>query len=375
MKILFAAGGTGGHIIPARNLAEWLDADADHHEVRFLTAGRKIEDAFFELERWRVQPLFEGCASRPSLLRTRAWIRAAARARREIQSFKPHALVLSGGYVSLPALLGWGVFKRFLYVLEQNAVPGKTVRFATLPAKRIFCHFEAAAKRIGRKAVVTGSPLPPDFGETQRLPLEGVRRSLGLKPELMTLLVAGGSQGAKAVNDLVLDHLHLIDQFGMGRIQVLHVSGPNDFERVQYRYSKADVPAVVKPFLDPLERAYRAADLVICRGGGMTIAEVTAFGLPAVVVPYPHHKDMHQYANALEVREAGGAVILEEKKFSADAFHDHVIDVLLKPPRLVDMSQRSRDAGRLSGGGHIMEMMKKDILSIDPAFQRKDNEA
>jgi UDP-N-acetylglucosamine--N-acetylmuramyl-(pentapeptide) pyrophosphoryl-undecaprenol N-acetylglucosamine transferase len=367
MRVLFAAGGTGGHIIPARNLAEWLDADADSHEVRFLTAGRTIENAFFELERWRRRPLFEGYASRPSLFRPRAWFRAAAWARQEIKSFRPHALVLSGGYVSLPALLGWGVFGRYLYVLEQNALPGKTVRLATLPARRIFCHFEAAAKKIGGKAVVTGSPLPPGFGETQRLPLEGVRKSLGLKPELMTLLVAGGSQGAKAVNDLVLDRLHLIDQYGMGKIQVLHVAGPNDFERVQYRHSKSGVPSVVKPFLDPMESAYRAADLVICRGGGMTIAEVTGFGLPAVVVPYPHHKDMHQYANALEVREAGGAVILEEKNFSDDAFHSHVIEVLLKPPRLLDMSQRSRDAGRLSGGGHIVEVMKKDTRSIDPA--------
>ncbi|MHC4943354.1 MAG: UDP-N-acetylglucosamine--N-acetylmuramyl-(pentapeptide) pyrophosphoryl-undecaprenol N-acetylglucosamine transferase [Planctomycetota bacterium] len=360
MRILFAGGGTGGHILPARNLADWLRADAEDHEVLFLIAGRDLEKSFFEQTSWRRKPLFPGFQSRPSLLNYSAWRKAAKLARDQIRAFKPDAMILTGGYVSFPALLGRGWPRFPVYVLEQNALAGRTVRLCALVAKRVFCHFELTASRW-KKAMVTGSPLPTSYrGSGAVLPAKA-RRFFRLKEGLVTLLVAGGSQGAKAVNDLMLEYLPLLSQEGDGKIQVIHVTGHRDFERVRDGYKGTGIPNAVRSFVDPMEMAYRAADLILCRGGGMTIAEITGMGLPAVIVPYPHHRNRHQYKNAVEIVESGGAFVVEEREFNARAFGYCIIETLLSPARLEEMAKKSRGLGRLNGSRRILEVIRSDL--------------
>jgi UDP-N-acetylglucosamine--N-acetylmuramyl-(pentapeptide) pyrophosphoryl-undecaprenol N-acetylglucosamine transferase len=362
MKVLFAGGGTGGHIVPGRNLAEWLRADdPKQHAVRFLTAGRKVEDSFFEKSPWTRKALFKGYASRPSPLNPWPWWRALRMARKEISTFKPDALILLGGYASLPAALVAKGRGCALYVLEQNALPGRTSRVAAWIGRRIFCHFKDAAGRIGKKAVVTGSPLAPGFGYCDGASREELRRGFGLDPQLKTLLVAGGSQGAQAVNDLMMRSIPLLTKKSGTRLQVLHVAGARDFERVRDRYASSDLHSAVIPFSDPMERAYRAAELILCRGGGMTVAEITAMGLPAVIVPYPHHKDQHQVHNAREMVDAGGAFILEEQKASPEAFARYAEEVLFDPERLAAMSDGASRVGRRDGAERILEIIRSDI--------------
>lgn len=371
MKVLFAGGGTGGHLLPVRNLAEWLARDSDRHEVRFLTSGRKVEDYFFgERGTWTRIPLFEGYKSRPSLFKPFVWRQAVKRVRAEIRSFDPDALVISGGYVSLPVVVASWFSGRPLYVLEQNALPGKTARFAARFARRVFCHFETAGEVFKNKAMVTGSPLAPEFDSQRRERVDEVRKEFGLKGGMPTLLVAGGSQGARAINDLVLKCLPPMFDLWKGRIQILHITGPNDFERVEAVYDSHRIPVKVLPFMDPMERAYKAADLIFCRGGGMTIAEITAIGLPAVVVPYPHHRDQHQLHNCEEMIEADGAVLFEENTFSGRTFRDKVLNLLLDGERLKRMSMNARGVGRLSGSRRIMETMMRDT----EVAKRKDDD-
>lgn len=362
MKILFAGGGTGGHIVPGRNLAEWLRAgDPKQHTVRFLTAGRKVEDAFFEKRPWTRKALFKNYSSRPSPLSPAPWWNALRLARQEIATFKPDALILLGGYASLPAALAAQVRGPSLYVLEQNARPGRTSRVVTLFGRRIFCHFKAAAERLGKKAVVTGSPLPPGFGDCEGTSREALRQSFGLEPRTRTLLVAGGSQGAQAVNDLMMNSIPLLTETHGGGLQVLHVTGERDFERVRARYIDFGLPAAVLPFTDPMEQAYKAADLILCRGGGMTVAEITAIGLPAVIVPYPHHKDQHQTHNAKEMADAGGAFILDEREATPERFTRHLVEVLFDSGRLAAMTKSAHQVGRRDGAERILEIILKDI--------------
>jgi UDP-N-acetylglucosamine--N-acetylmuramyl-(pentapeptide) pyrophosphoryl-undecaprenol N-acetylglucosamine transferase len=360
MRILFAGGGTGGHILPARNLADWLRADKEDHEVLFFIAGRDLENTFFEQTSWKRKPLFPGFASRPSLLNYSAWRKAVKLARAEIGKFKPDAMILTGGYVSFPALLGRGWPRFPVYVLEQNALAGRAVRLCAMAAKRVFCHFELTASRW-KKAMVTGSPLPTSYRDTGMVMPAKARRFFRLREGLVTLLVAGGSQGAKAVNDLMLEHLPLLSQGAGGKIQVIHVTGRRDFERVRDGYKGTGIPHTVRPFVDPMETAYRAADLILCRGGGMTIAEITAMGLPAVIVPYPHHRNKHQYKNAVEIVESGGAFVVEEREFNTRAFGYCIIDTLLNPGRLEQMAKQSRGLGRLNGSRRILEVIRSDL--------------
>jgi len=362
MRILFAGGGTGGHIIPGRNLAECFAETWEDCDLRFLVSGRKVEDDFFKNRNWSVKPLFPGQISRPSIFNPIPWIKAVKTAAQEIKDFKPDLIILLGGYASLPILLTNRKKGIPIYSLELNALPGKTARFSAYFVNRIFCQFESAAKRIGVRGVATGSPLPPRFGRGNIVSKAAAREKFGLYSDQITLLVAGGSLGARAVNLAVLDNLKLLEK--IRSVQILHVTGAREYEMTKARYLKSGIKAVVLPFVDPMEHAYCAADLIFCRGGGMTMAEVAAIKLPSVVVPYPYHKDQHQLHNAGMICEGGGGVILEEKDISADSFRSCVVELLLDPDRLSLMSKKLESAGDTKGAVRIVEFIKKDLKKV-----------
>ena len=227
--------------------------------------------------------------------------------------------------------------------------------------RRIFCHFQAAADRLGVKAIVTGSPLPPDFGRFGSMDRGELKKHFGLDPDCRTLMVAGGSQGARAINDLVMAACKQIAGRHGDRIQVLHVTGTQDYERIRDGYRDSDVRAALYPFLDPMERAYRAADLIICRGGGMTLAEISAVGLPAVIVPYPHHKDRHQYLNSMELEAAGGALVLDEHRADPDEICRLLDEILFDDPRRNTMAERAGRVGRRDGAKRILDLIRGDL--------------
>lgn len=361
MKVLFAGGGTGGHIVPGRNLAQHFLLKVEGSEVRFLTAGRKVENRFFESRPWKRTALFSGYESRPSLRDLGSWWKAFRSARREIRSFRPQALILTGGYVSIPSLLAAGRLRKHTYLVELNAYPGRAARLCARFCRRIFCPFEEAGQRLGNKAFITGAPLPPGFATPPEECRETLRTSMGLDPHRMTLLVAGGSQGAMGINSLIVENLDLLARQGGENIQVLHVTGPRDHGRILERYRTTEVNAVVLPFLDPMEKAYRAADLILCRGGGMTLAEIAALALPAVVIPYPFHKDRHQFHNARNLVEAGGALILEEGEATEEMLRRTVLDPLMDPSRLGSMAEGMQKAGSRGGAGKIVEIILEDL--------------
>ena len=363
LNLLFAGGGTGGHIVPGRNLADACASNVPPDTVCFLTAGRPVESPFFADRAYPRIDLFPGHASRPSPLNPSPWIGALRRVRKVVREFTPSAIFLLGGYAALPALLLHMVratSARKLYTLELNALPGRTARLSAHFATRIFCQFEAAARRLGPRAVVTGAPLPPGFGEGLE-DRAALREAFGLDPDRTTLLVAGGSLGARAVNRFVTEHLHVLASRGGAKFQVIHVTGAREHDEVRTRYEGADVRAAVLPFVDPMARALKAADLILCRGGGMTLAEVAALRVPAVVMPYPHHKDHHQLANARELEALGGARILEEREATENAFIENVIGLL------EDRETRLRMAEGLTGGSgagfgeSILDYIRRDL--------------
>lgn len=358
MKILFAGGGTGGHIIPGRNLAEWFSLTWDRCELLFLTTGRRVEDPFFADRNWRVEPLFPGFQSRPSPLNPGPWSRAIFKAGREVKTFNPDLIMLLGGYASLPVMLAKGVRKKPIYGLELNARSGRSAKFFSHFARKMFCQFQTAAEKFGKKGMVTGSPLPPGFGSLEFPSKEELKRSFNLDPDRTTLLAAGGSLGARAVNQVVADHLSLLKRIN---VQVLHITGETDYQKVKEKYDRIELKAQVHPFLDPMERAYRAADLILCRGGGMTLAEIAALNLPAVIVPYPHHKDMHQLHNAAQIVSAGGGLILEEKEISKASFEDKVLTLLNNPAELAGMSVNLGRTGIKDGSERILSFIKEDL--------------
>ena len=357
MRILFAAGGTGGHLSPALNLAKALKNQDRACEVCFLTSGRKIEKDFLDADHFRAEPLFPEEKSRPSLFKPLRWLHAVRRARRFIKEFKPDALIGTGGYVTLVAAVAGLRSGLRIYLLEQNAIPGRATRLVKLFARHIFCHYDEAAVGLGQRASAPGSPLSDAIRAQERAPSEA-REHFGLEPDRPTLLVFGGSLGAFRLNRFVLDNVEALND----DVQILHIAGENDFEEVSDLYRHKGVSARVLPFCHEMHQAYRAADLLLSRAGGMTVAEACASGLPAVMVPY-RHKDGHQYPNARLMEKAGAGLLVREDEAGSESFRRSVSRLLDDRSQLKSMGDTSRGLGKLQATNMIIERIEEDLGS------------
>ncbi len=311
MKICLAAGGTGGHLIPG--LAAGKALRARGHEVHFILKKDAASQAMVAREGFASSAFaFSG------LPRRFAWSAAAypltaavalAAARRVLRRENPTVVLGMGGYVSVPVGL-WAVLRRIPLVLhEQNRRAGLANRLLSRWARAVGTTFAKTTGLAPTRAVATGLPLRPDLSPQNP---KDARRALGLDPEDFTFLVFGGSQGARALNRLVIEALPALGREG-GRCQFIHLSGPADEAAVRAAYDRADRRAFVKSYWPDMAAAYSAADTVVCRSGANTVMELWRMGKSALLVPYPFATDDHQAANAAALEEAGLATVILEK--------------------------------------------------------------
>jgi len=355
-RILFVAGGTGGHLQPGFVLARALRRKHPHWKQKFLLSGRAIERRFVP-DDTPASDLFPGLEGRPPFWRADRYCAALLRARSVVHEFHPHLIVHLGGYVSAVAHLAAPHAPSVC--LESNCRPGKSVRLLRRSALRVFFQWPPApGSGFGRDQVrVTG--MPTAF---EQVPDPTVARiELGLRPELPTLLVVGGSQGSRALNQMFLKGAAELARSG---VQILHITGPADFPKVKQVYLDLGLLAAVHPFLERMDLAYGAADLVVARAGGMTVAELTMAGKPAVLVPYPHHADLHQEANALALVAREAAWLVHEME-AGDSFVTR--DVM---PRLFhrrELNRRGANALALRRTGATEQIIKE----IELLFERE----
>lgn len=270
-------------------------------------------------------------------------------ARAVVRSWRPDAVVGMGGYLTLPAALA-GVARGIPVVLhESNAVLGLANRLCKPLSAHVALGLPPADGTVG---TLTGTPLRPELLE--RGDAKAARRDLGLDPDLPTVLVVGGSQGARALNLLAPAALAAARD-AAGPLQALHLSGKSAEAEARAAYAAAGVPAVVLGYLESMERAYAAADLAVCRAGASTLAELAAQRLPALLVPYPHAAGAHQDANARALEAAGAARRLPEAGLDAPRLGAAVAAVLASPDARRTMAESfsklglppARDAARL----------------------------
>lgn len=263
-----------------------------------------------------------------------------------MRAWGPGAVVGMGGYLTLPAALA-GALRGVPVVLhESNTVLGLANRLVRPLSAAL------AAGLPGAGGTLTGTPLRPELLEPGDPAT--ARRALGLEPGLATVLVVGGSQGARALNRLVPPALALARE-ASGPVQALHLCGKDGESDTRAAYAAAGVPAVVLPYLDGMQRAYAAADLAVCRAGASTLAELAARRLPALLVPYPHAAGAHQDANARLAQSAGAAVRLPEPGLDAAALGAALAKLLGSADLRLKMSESwstlglppARDSARL----------------------------
>ncbi|HEX8325851.1 MAG TPA: UDP-N-acetylglucosamine--N-acetylmuramyl-(pentapeptide) pyrophosphoryl-undecaprenol N-acetylglucosamine transferase [Tepidisphaeraceae bacterium] len=314
--ILFAGGGTGGHLYPGVSVAQALAARWPNARPLFLCTTRAIDETIltptgFDYEK---QPILPPVKSVGGLLSFwKSWRETKDLLKRVLNDHKPVAVLGLGGYAAGPAVKFCAEKGMPAAILNPDVLPGKANQFLFKYAKRVCCGFDATREHVPAahhdKLVVTGCPVRDDL---IRLPprAEAAKR-LGLDPKLSTLTVTGASQGAQTVNEAVIESLRTSKLQGW---QVLHLAGRDHAAAVRTAYRDAGLAAVVIDFTPAMADVWAVTDLAVARSGASTCAELTACGLASVLMPYPFHKDMHQRANAKVLADAGAAVLLDDEK-------------------------------------------------------------
>jgi UDP-N-acetylglucosamine--N-acetylmuramyl-(pentapeptide) pyrophosphoryl-undecaprenol N-acetylglucosamine transferase len=356
VKVLFAGGGTGGHLMPALALAQALrDARPDIEPV-LIGAERGIEADVLPRYPFRhyllpIEPIYRHQwwrNARWPLVAWRVW-RAVGRVLADEQ---PGLVVGTGGYVAGPIV--WRAQRAGIptAIQEQNALPGLATRWLARRARQIHLGFPEAAARLrpgARTAVFTlGNPIrpPPPADADDRATAIA---AFGLAPERPTVLVFGGSQGARALNYAVAGAL---EHDGLSDVNLLWGTGPVHAST----FARYAVPGrvVVQGFFDPMARAYRVADVVFCRAGAMTVAEVCAWGKASVLVPLPSAAADHQRYNARALADAGAAVLLPEFDLSGRTLSSTVHRLLQHPERRAALAAQALARGRPNAAAEIM---------------------
>lgn len=346
MKVAFLGGGTGGHLAPAIGVAEELRARGA--EVVFLVAGREVEQQMLGPRHLNTVSLFGG-GSRPSPARVDRWWSAGQNLRQALREHDPDAVVTTGGWVSAPALLT-GLGGRPSLLIEPNAVPGKVCR---LLANRVdqTCTAREGIPLSGRLGqVVTGVPGLPLGSWTTA----SARAHLGLDPDRHTLLVLGGSQGARDLAGLLPSARRVLAN-DERPWQVLHITGPAG--REDQPPTEGVVPVRRLAFLSEMGAAWAAADVALCRAGSGTVAELSLTGTPAVFVPYPHHADHHQEANGQALVHAGAAFMVPRSDPLGRAT---AVELLAKAlGQLEQMSAAARALARPDAARRVAELVEQ----------------
>ena len=357
MKVVIAGGGTGGHLFPGLALAEEFKRRDPATEVTFVGTEHGIEARIVPRERYPIRYLrAEGFVGRSFLKKIRAIIKTALSipdARRILSSIRPDIVIGVGGYASGAVVLLASLRSVPTVIHEQNSVPGLTNRILGRIVKRICVTYHESLPffPMGR-AFLTGNPIRAKIPKAEK---NAACRLFALDDSTFTVFVFGGSSGARAINRGMVDALnHLIDL--KEKIQFLHQTGEKDYESVREAYRKAGFRGTVAPFIYEMPEAYAAADMVISRAGATTLAEITALGKPAVLVPYPFAAGRHQELNALKLREMGAAFMLTDEELNGDRLAGHIRELIENDSMRSEMRQASKGLGRPDAAGKIVDI-------------------
>lgn len=353
MRIIISGGGTGGHIYPALAIAREIERLAEKVEFLFVGTKQGLESDIVPKEGYRLATIEVGGLERRLSWENIKTISRTARglwqSRSIINQFQPDIVIGTGGYVCGPVLLVASLQKVPTIVQEQNAIPGITNRILARFVDKIAVGYAEAIPRfpVANKVVVTGNPIRSDVLEVSRATGQ---KELGLDPAKLTVLVSGGSRGAQSINKaMVLAAKALI---GRAEIQVLHVTGKNDYNNIVGFYAENGIEPekngniIVRPYLYNMPHALAAADLAVFRAGAIGLAELTARGIPAVLVPYPYAAENHQEHNARVLEKHGAAVVIRDSELSGELLLSTLDCLLNDSQKREGMAQASQNMGR-----------------------------
>jgi UDP-N-acetylglucosamine--N-acetylmuramyl-(pentapeptide) pyrophosphoryl-undecaprenol N-acetylglucosamine transferase len=343
-------------------VAEGIKARFPHAEICFVSTGNALEDRCLEGRGFKFfktgARAWKGSISGMTLFLV-SFVVSFFRCLWYWRELRPDVVFGLGGYASLVPVLCAYVRRVPVLLLEQNVIPGKATRLLSPWADLILCHWEASGQWLSNQERIrfTGTPLRESAFE--RLKLQNYPNVT--LPEVEdskapTLLVLGGSQGARAINSMVMESLPVL-RAGIPGLRIIHSTGKEDYARVKESYKGLGWEASVFDFIRDMGTAYASAHLVLSRAGATTLAEITAWGIPAVLVPYPYCTDGHQYRNAEELARNGAAAVVEERKLTAQGLSELLLGILTDGERLKRMREASVDMGKPFATNEIIQCM------------------
>lgn len=313
VRVAIAGGGTGGHLFPALNLGQAME-ERWQAQLLFFGTERGIESRILPKKGYRLELLpVQGLQRRLTLKNLSFPVnlaRSLRKSKKILQEFQPHLVLGTGGYVMGPVLRMAKKLHLPIAIQEQNSYPGVTTRLLAKQADLIFLAYEEALEYLpdGVKAVVTGNPIKmkPPFSSKEK-----AKNALGWAAGRPLVAVIGGSQGAQSINKAIFEILK--EKTLCEKANWLWQTGAQHFEYWKGQLAKIEAPNVqVLPFIEQIATVYQAADLAVCRAGAMTLSELMAMGLPAVLIPFPFAAADHQYKNAMALAQKGAAEVIKD---------------------------------------------------------------
>lgn len=355
MRVLIAAGGTGGHIYPGIAVAQEIMRRDANAKVRFVGTARGLESRLVPQAGFELSLIDSSGLKNVSLAARMKGLAMLPRsffdAGGVIREFKPDVVVGAGGYVSGPVVLVAALNRRPTLVMESNALPGWTNRVLARFVDRAAVSFEQALPFFRGKAVVTGNPVRREFFEIPRK-----QRN----PTKFGVLVFGGSQGARAINEAMMSALPQLKSSSVP-LQIKHQTGPADFEKVQAAYKNAgwNGDAEVRSYIDNMVADFANADLVVCRAGATTTAELIAAGKAAVMIPFPLAADDHQRKNAEALESSGAARMILQKDLNGERLAKEIIQLAREPEAVNSMEEAIRKLARGDAAAAAVDLIEK----------------
>lgn len=353
---MFAGGGTAGHLVPGINIALAMRSIDDAATPLFLGKRNGIERQMVERFGFDIREIdVVGMRRTPvGFLRyVLNWRKGYRQTIRIMEEFEPMAVVGTGGYVSAPAIRAAHKLKIPIYIQEQNSLPGLTTRMGSRYSNIVFTSYEAASKYLDAdKCQLAGNPIRQDLLSGNR---ESAYMQFDLDPKKNTLLVLGGSSGAESINEIV--GAMVLERFFPENWQLLWQTGRKNYPDISRSIPTDSLSGAVVPFIEDMPAAYAITDLALSRAGAMALSEISAIGLPAILIPYPYATGDHQTLNAKKFEDAGAAIIVPENQMNKRL--RNTLKYLIADD---DLRKRMSDAARKMGRPDAAEVIARTIL-------------
>ena len=357
MNAIIACGGTGGHLFPGIAVAEVLRERG--HQVLLFVSEKEIDSlALSTHSQFRFEKLptvgFPSLYSPAIFGFMRRFAESLSLCRSIYQRFKPQVVLGMGGFTSTAPILAGRLRGISTLVHESNAIPGKANRIAGKMVGAVLLGFKDAAQFFPKvRTEITGTPIRT---ELKRLDRQVVRQKLGLDPNVPTMLVMGGSQGASGINQAIIKSLPLIRT---AALQVIHLSGTRDERLVADNYRREQIRAVVAAFHHHMEEVYSAADFAVARSGAASLAELAFFALPSILIPFPYAADDHQTRNAEIFSRAGAAIVLKESDLTPESLSQEIREMSDHPEQVRRMSEACANLAPRDAAKRVALTMEK----------------